>query len=351
MASRRRSSTATKPAAPPPNVPMLPLPDSPEIPHQQPRTIHKDLEDPPPPSVFHTRPPPDDPPDPKKDRDHIAPEPRHDPRIPSSRRALTRALELAREAVQLDSTNEEPEAAIMAYGRSVALLSQVIERVRRGEDSTESRRRNGRPRSAVAQEEEVRGLQNIHDTYADRMNILSIIYHIPPIPYSVTNEYAAMAQESSSHSAGSALLSPTSDPSLHIPPPGYTSSTLDDHPELPSHIDPLLDRDSQDPALSLFDSDRAPPEHISHSYAAHATTGLPLSPNPNPYPFFARIDTQYFGRSFGSAPATAGQLLAACSHTYFRRSTCCRSCRRSHSSSHSSRAGASVDVVANAWAA
>lgn len=81
---------------------------------------------------------------------------------PSSRRALTKALELAREAVKLDSTNDDPYAAVMAYGRSVALLSEVMERVRRGEDSTETRtRRNGRRRSVVAQEEEVRRLKSI----------------------------------------------------------------------------------------------------------------------------------------------------------------------------------------------
>jgi hypothetical protein len=79
---------------------------------------------------------------------------------PSSRRALTRALELAREAVQLDSTNEDPEAAVQAYAQSVALLSEVMERVRRGEDTTDSRR-GRRRRSVAAQEEEVRRLQNI----------------------------------------------------------------------------------------------------------------------------------------------------------------------------------------------
>lgn len=80
---------------------------------------------------------------------------------PSSRRALTRALELAREAVRLDSTNDDPHAAIQAYGQSVALLNEVMERVMRGEDSTEHRRRNGRRRSIVAQEEEVRRLKSI----------------------------------------------------------------------------------------------------------------------------------------------------------------------------------------------
>jgi hypothetical protein len=86
--------------------------------------------------------------------------PRAEPRVPSSRRALTRALELAREAVQLDTMNDNPEAAVKAYGRSVALLSEVMERVRRGEESTESHRRRRR-RSVAAQEEEIRRLQNI----------------------------------------------------------------------------------------------------------------------------------------------------------------------------------------------
>lgn len=87
---------------------------------------------------------------------------------PSSRRALTRALELAREAVQLDSTNDNPEAAVNAYAQSVALLSEVMERVRNGEDSTTEHRRRRR-RSVAAQEEEVRRLQNIVSTTSIRM--------------------------------------------------------------------------------------------------------------------------------------------------------------------------------------
>ncbi len=76
-------------------------------------------------------------------------------RPPSSRSALTRALELARQAVHLDSTNDNPAAAVEAYAQSVALLSQVMERVKRGEDG------GRRIRSPEAQEEEVRRLQNI----------------------------------------------------------------------------------------------------------------------------------------------------------------------------------------------
>lgn len=83
------------------------------------------------------------------------------PSRPSSRRTLTRALELAREAVRLDSTNDDPHGAIRAYGQSVALLNEVMERVMRGEDSGDHRRRNGRRRSIVAQEEEVRRLKSI----------------------------------------------------------------------------------------------------------------------------------------------------------------------------------------------
>ncbi|KAF6759379.1 hypothetical protein DFP72DRAFT_133984 [Ephemerocybe angulata] len=96
----------------------------------------------------------------------------------SSRHALTAsALELAREAVQLDSTNSDnPEAALQAYARSVTLLYEVIEQVRRGEDSTKSRRR--RPWTVASREDELRRLQNIHDVYMDRIRILSTIHGV-----------------------------------------------------------------------------------------------------------------------------------------------------------------------------
>jgi hypothetical protein len=78
---------------------------------------------------------------------------------------------LAREAVKLDSTNKDPFGAVIAYGQSVALLGDVMERVRRGEDSTETshRRRNGRRRSVVAQEEEVRRLKSIVSDILDML--------------------------------------------------------------------------------------------------------------------------------------------------------------------------------------
>ncbi|KAI9462309.1 hypothetical protein BJY52DRAFT_1256249 [Lactarius psammicola] len=137
---------------------------------------------------------------------------------PSSRRALTKALELAREAVKLDSTNDDPYGAVVAYGKSVALLSKVMERVMSGEDSTESiRRRGGRRRSVVAQEEEVRRLKAIHDTYADRMNILSLIYSITPPPHSPSTLYPTSISTStdSTQPPSPVSASPSSDSSDH----------------------------------------------------------------------------------------------------------------------------------------
>jgi hypothetical protein len=113
--------------------------------------------------------------------DHTGPSQPPKPR-PSSRRALTAALELAKHAVQLDASNDDPNGAVLAYAKSVQLLGEVMERVMRGEDSSavsssqtsgtagshtnqntdsEERRRGGRRRSVVAKEEEVRRLRAI----------------------------------------------------------------------------------------------------------------------------------------------------------------------------------------------
>lgn len=81
---------------------------------------------------------------------------------PSSRRALTKALELAQEAVRIDATGDDPQGAVVAYARSVALLNEVMERVMRGEDTDAARRRNpGRRKSVVAKEDEARRLRSI----------------------------------------------------------------------------------------------------------------------------------------------------------------------------------------------
>ncbi|KAI0321099.1 hypothetical protein OF83DRAFT_1051754 [Amylostereum chailletii] len=153
---------------------------------------------------------------------------------PSSRRALTRALELAREAVKLDSNNDDPHGAVIAYGKSVALLSKVMERVMRGEDSTESnRKRSGRRRSVVAQEEEVRRLKAIHDTYADRMNILCLIYNISAQPSSPNSHYPSSVSTStdSTQPSSPVSVSPSSDSSDALSHPSYSSSDIDSDSE------------------------------------------------------------------------------------------------------------------------
>jgi len=70
-------------------------------------------------------------------------------------RTLRRALKLAHEAVQFDSKNGYPEAAVNAYAQSVALLSEVIERVRNVKDSANTRK------SFAPPEDEIKRLQAI----------------------------------------------------------------------------------------------------------------------------------------------------------------------------------------------
>ncbi|KEP50699.1 putative ATP-dependent DNA helicase recQ [Rhizoctonia solani 123E] len=160
-------------------------------------------------------------------------------RPPSSRRALTAALELAQEAVRIDSAGEEPLAAIAAYGKSVTLLKEVMDRVMRGEGA-ERRRAGVRRRSDAAREDEVRRLKSIHDTYADRMQILSLIYQMdagqqaPPSPdhpqespdyehstgfhtepYSINGEHAYDDAPTISESIGSAFVPYDSDYASH----------------------------------------------------------------------------------------------------------------------------------------
>ncbi|KDQ63840.1 hypothetical protein JAAARDRAFT_29888 [Jaapia argillacea MUCL 33604] len=204
------------------------------------------------------------------------PKPTTAPR-PSSRRALTRALELAREAVKLDSTNDDPHGAIIAYGKSVALLNEVMERVMRGEDSTEShRRRNGRRRSVVAQEEEVRRLKSIHDTYADRMNILSLIYSIPPPTDLPSSSYAPSYTSTSTTStqpSSPVSVSPssdTSDPTPHTP--SATGDVYNDFRQSPDGALRANGEGSDDEGEDMIGT-----ALFTFDTSAHTTPG-PLSP-------------------------------------------------------------------------
>ena len=85
----------------------------------------------------------------------------------SSKNILTIALQKAQNAVLLDSSNNVPDA-IMAYRQAVRLLKEVMERVS-PKNATRSSRKTSR-------EEERRRLKVIHDTYADRIRLLSMIY-------------------------------------------------------------------------------------------------------------------------------------------------------------------------------
>ncbi|CAO1623801.1 unnamed protein product [Jaminaea pallidilutea] len=83
----------------------------------------------------------------------------------SSKNVLTIALAKAQSAVKYDSSNSVPEA-IQAYRQAVRLLQEVMLRISPREGSS---RRSTR-------EEERRRLKVIHDTYTDRIRLLSMIY-------------------------------------------------------------------------------------------------------------------------------------------------------------------------------
>ena len=89
--------------------------------------------------------------------------PRTSSRPSSSRRALIRALELAQQAVQLDSDAEDPYAAVVAYSQSVRLLGEVMDRVMIGE-GTENTSSRSSSAPLNAREEEVRRLRSIVST-------------------------------------------------------------------------------------------------------------------------------------------------------------------------------------------
>lgn len=95
----------------------------------------------------------------------------------SSKNVLTIALAKAQSAVQHDSSNSVVEA-IEAYGQAVRLLQEVMQRITPRAGST---RKSSR-------EEERRRLKVIHDTYADRIRLLSSIYGERQTGASIAND-------------------------------------------------------------------------------------------------------------------------------------------------------------------
>lgn len=255
------------------------------------------LSDPPPRSILPSSSlrvaPPPPPPQPERPSQHLSPTDtrgRSEPR-PSSRKTLTRALELAKEAVALDGTDIDPHGAVLAYGKSVALLSEVMERVRKGEDTTSesSRRAPGRRRSVVAQEEEIRRLKAIHDTYADRMNILSLIYSIPPQPLDQTTEVYSPTTSSNPTrppSPPSQMSFPPPMPQSFSAPPLNNSALTPDY-EYAAHADLNVSADDsgiEAIGVAMFSvaavSPGGPNSYQSHPFAANHDPASPPLFNP-----------------------------------------------------------------------
>ncbi|KAJ7467078.1 hypothetical protein FB451DRAFT_1484177 [Mycena latifolia] len=142
-----RPPASSPPDLPLPSLPAPPLPDSPGLSREAAR-VGEDLETPASSAhhVIHVRTAPKNTTDLLRTQFPLSSE--AGPRTTSPRRALTRALELAREAVQLDESNTEPQTVVMAYGRSISLLAAVLER--RSSDPLSRKREN-----------ELRSLQNI----------------------------------------------------------------------------------------------------------------------------------------------------------------------------------------------
>ncbi|KAG8975203.1 hypothetical protein FRB90_009585, partial [Tulasnella sp. 427] len=201
---------------------------------------------------------------------------------PSSRRALTRALELAQEAVKIDATGEDPQAAVYAYAKSVALLNEVMERVMRGDDES-SRRRSSARKSVHAKEEEARRLRSIHDTYYDRMQILVMIYGIPqPViatspPPSTTSysSFAAVASASGSNVQGH----PRTSEMAHASTESLTEEQHDPYASEDQHTDEYYDDGgAYDPYAMLTPGHHHyPPSGVvgDEEYLSHVTPRAP----------------------------------------------------------------------------
>jgi hypothetical protein len=112
-----------------------------------------------------------------------------------------------------------------------------------------------------------------HDTYADRMNILSLIYSIPPPPHSPSAVYPPSTSTSTDSTQPSSPGSPSSGSSGHLPHE-QSSPTLRDEVE--------TRRFSQETAKyrgELFEG-RASPEGMLSTYFPQKTCNVAvLQPN------------------------------------------------------------------------
>lgn len=124
-----------------------------------------------------------------------------------------------------------------------------------------------------------------HDTYADRMNILSIIYSIPAVPYSTSSMYSSMTLSTDSTRSPSPTNSTSPDESPKLSQFAYHSNLAQDEP--PAQFDEHLDsaqheyRISSAPTVVLDDAAStgiilASSSSQQHPYAAQPDPPLPL---------------------------------------------------------------------------
>ncbi|KDR69772.1 hypothetical protein GALMADRAFT_255555, partial [Galerina marginata CBS 339.88] len=87
-----------------------------------------------------------------------------------TRKKLNIALDHARRAVELDTQGDDMNGAIAAYSQSTSLLSRVIE---------DMRRETQQSGDGARKPDDLAKLVKIHDSYRDRMMILSSVTGIP----------------------------------------------------------------------------------------------------------------------------------------------------------------------------
>lgn len=79
----------------------------------------------------------------------------------STRQRLRQAMELAREAVRLDSSNEDPLSAIESYQKCTDMLNHVIDRIHNGDITNTQTQYRSSSRNEANRDEELKRLTSI----------------------------------------------------------------------------------------------------------------------------------------------------------------------------------------------
>lgn len=118
-----------------------------------------------------------------------------------------------------------------------------------------------------------------HDTYADRMNILSIIYSIPPVPYSSSSLYPPSRSVSSTNTnTPTDSGQPSTENSPQIPQASYTNNTIQLQDDAQYNVE-YTHHDMDDASQPV-----GSPITLDESVLTNSlVTGLPLSSSQHPY--------------------------------------------------------------------